>query len=224
MRTSYKVIVVVALHILAGVLCADTLPSDLTSAKDYKNISGNQIYLFEEDMAFSYITIDITQTTKLKATIFLYINQSLSSISNGVYTSIGFGTSVMAGADIILCAAKSDSTCWCKDYTGIKENINSKTAITTLTSFKVDVLATTWAPYKTLITFNIERTMTVTDILNGNMFAISAYGALNSSGAPMQHSNSYSFKTGDGANFSNNSGYGIRIKNVLLLLIAIIFI
>lgn len=208
MKTALRILI--SLHIVFSVY---TQPASLTSAKDYKNISGNQIYLFEMSNAFSYISIDVTQTTKLKATIYLYINQSITAISNGVYTSIGFGTSQMSGSDIVLCAVKSDKSCWCKDYNGVKENINPKsTTLTTLISSKVDTLGDAWAPYKTLITFNIERTMTVADILNGNVSAISAYGSLNSSGAPIEHTKYYSFKTGDGSNMSNSNTNSISIS------------
>lgn len=172
----------------------------LSAAKDYNNIPGAQIYLFSTGSAFSYITIDSTITSKLKATVYLYLSSPLSSLSNGVYTAIGFGTSQMSNADILLCAVTNSQTQWCKDYMGFNGGISQKSSITTVVSSVVNTIGAGWSPYITQIIWQIERAMDPTPYINGSKSAITAFGNLNSSGTPQQHPDGYNknINTGDG--------------------------
>lgn len=138
-------------------------------------------------------------TTKLKAKLYLYLNTPISNINNGVYTSIGFGTTLMLNSDILLCAV-TKTTQWCKDYTGLREDISPKSSITNVISSKVSTLDSVWSPYVTQVVWEIERTMDPTPYINGTKDAIYAYGSLNSSGTPQEHPGGYygNISTGDG--------------------------
>lgn len=151
----------------------------LASAKDYANIAGTQVYLYEKENAFSYMSVDSTSKDKLKAKLYLYVNVNLADVSAGVYTSFGLGSQKMLGSDMVVCAATKDSTMWCKDFEGAKDySAPSSTKKTTLISSSAKTLSSAWAPYKTVITWDIERTTSPTKILDGSELIISAFGPL----------------------------------------------
>lgn len=171
-----------------------------SAAKDYKTIPGTQIYLFDRSNAFSYISIDSTSTSRMKATVYLYLTGQLTTISNGVYTSIGFGTSQMSGSDILLCAVTQSGNQWCKDFVGGRSDITETGGITTLISAEVNSLGAVWSPFITQVIWKIERAINPTTYINGLGNAIYAYGSLDSSGNPQRHPNGYynSIRSGDG--------------------------
>lgn len=173
----------------------------LAEAKNYTNIDGTQIYLFTSTKAFSYISIDSTVKDKMKATVYLYLTTPVTSISNGVYTSIGFGTVLMKDSDILLCAVTGSEEQWCKDYLGVKDDIVEVSLKTKLLNKKINSsLGAGWSPYVTQVTWEIERTMDPTGAINGTIEASYAYGSLNSAGIPQEHPKGYynGIRTGDG--------------------------
>lgn len=203
----------------------------LSAAKDFQNISGTQIYMFEKSYAFSYISIDSTVTDKLKATIYLYISTPLSSISNGVYTAIGFGTSQMSGSDILICSVDSTGICSCSDVKGVNQGVTSTTQVTNLVSSKVTTpLGAAWSPYVIQVTFDITRKMNPADVISGKSQAISAFGTLNSQKLPQQHNNgdNAAIKTGDGskgaAATSSTSSSISKGRNLAYFLLAFLIV
>ena len=174
--------------------------SSLTDAKDFKNNTGVQIYLVNTNTAFSFLSIDATVTNKLKATFYLYTTIDPSTLSTGLYTSIGFGTSKMEGADIMLCGYEKSGSYWCKDYKGTKDNITPATQITTVTKFSWTEAPTSFSPYKFVGIWNVERTMDPAPTINGKIPAIYAFGPLASPGFPSIHYGGFysNVNTGDG--------------------------
>ena len=161
----------------------------LASANDYANIAGTQVYLYEKSNAFSYMTIDSTSTDKLKAKVYLYVNVNLADLSAGVYTAFGLGTKKMLGSDMVVCAATKDSTMWCKDFEGASTfSSPSATKKTTLVSSSAKALSSAWAPYKTVITWDIERTTSPSKLLDGTELIISAFGSLSDATTVSVHS------------------------------------
>jgi hypothetical protein len=167
-----KIVYVTLILLISSTLCQNEA-SSITGARDYASLSGVQVYIYDKSYAFSYLSIDISNTTKLKAKLFLYTSiADLTTLSTGVYTSIGFGSSVMSGSDILLCAYEKDKTSWCKDYKGINQNITNKASITTLLSTSTLTLDSNWGNLKTMIVWNIERTMDPTPVMNGTTSAM----------------------------------------------------
>ncbi len=196
--------VFISLFILS-ITCLLTLSNQketdsLTEAKNYKNNTGVQIYMNNNNNVFSYISIDATVTDKLKATLYLYTTIDVTNTSVGFYTSIGFGGSKMSGSDILLCAVENDKSTWCKDYTGSKTDISIKKSITTLTSGSWNNALSTFSPFTYVAIWNIERQMNPSDVINGRNYAIYAFGSLSASGVPAEHNRNYfsSINTGDG--------------------------
>lgn len=160
--------------------------SSLTKAKDFKNTNGVQLYIVENSNYFSYMSID-NDTSKLNATLYLYLKDDLSEFNEGIYISIGFGTVSIVDSDIILCAALTNKTGWCRDYIGLHDNISEKPTVTSNVLFKWEKVSELFLSYNYLATWTFTRPMNSSDIVTGKSPALWAYGSI-LGGEPIKHS------------------------------------
>lgn len=190
---------ILSFFILISLFFLSLQQNSLSEAKDYKNINGTQIYMAENTNYFAYISIN-NDTSKLNATIYLYTKSDITTLSEGIYIAIGFGTTEMPNADIILCAALKDKTGWCKDYNGVHDDIVLKTSITSNVVFVFDNAPAGFSPLLYRASWSFTRTNTdVSKLIAGTTPAIWAFGSI-SGGVPTEHlSKNYGdIKTGDG--------------------------
>lgn len=190
---------------LAFLVSLSIVISGISDDKNYSNISGTQIYLFENKNEFSYISVDNSSTSILKATLYLYSSSSVSALkSKGIWTSIGFGSTEMKNSDIYLCGMNKDETLWCKQFDGVRENIfETSNSNIKVTNSKITELGNDYSPYVTKIEWSFEKAentskWTVNGIINGTVKAISAMGYVPSSEFPQEHRIYYTISTGDG--------------------------
>lgn len=194
MKTKINII----LFLISFLICMCDETDSLSSANDYKNNKGVQIYMNKENTIFSYISINTNITDKLSATLYAYTTFKHGDSNNGFYVAIGFGTSDMDNSDILLCGINKDSSFFCKDYNGVGHNIQQKESITTLNNSKYELPNSSFAPYNYKYSWSITRNMDPQNIINGKIPAISSYGGLSSPNIPVVHNSYNSFKTGDG--------------------------
>jgi len=203
--------------------------NSLSEAKDYKNLNGTQIYMSENTNYFSYISIN-NDTSKLNATIYLYTKIDITSLSEGIYIGIGFGTSEMKGADIILCAALKDKNGWCKDYNGNDKYIVEKTSITSSVVFSWENAHAGFSPYTYKASWSFVRTMDVSKIISGASPSIWAYGSISGGQAVLHQKSNYgAIKTGDGniglttGNSNGGNSFSIKMSLFIMIVISLIF-
>ena len=127
----------------------------IDSVKEYKQLAGNQIYLWTDDH-FIYISIDDKSSSKLVATFHMYFKSTFENIvKNTFYISIGLGQNQMSQADIILCSIMSDETYSCVDYDAKGWSLIKKsTQKVKLIKFYQESLKSTWLPYITYVSFD----------------------------------------------------------------------
>lgn len=196
MKTKINYIVFTISFLFLFCICDET--DSLSSANDYKNNKGVQIYMNKENTIFSYISINTNITDKLSATLYAYTTFKYGESNNGFYIAIGFGTSDMDNSDILLCGINKDASFFCKDYNGVGHNIQQKESITTLNNSKYELANSSFTPYTHKYTWSITRNMDPQNIINGKVPAISSFGGLSSPNIPVVHNSYNSFKTGDG--------------------------
>ena len=204
-------------------LTAQQGEASLSSAKDFLKIPGTQVYLYETTTSFSYISVDSSVTDKLKATVYHYVNVNLADVSSGLYAAFGFGGQVMNGSDMVLCAATKDSKMWCKDYDGKSRGIELSTTLKTkLISSSVKTLNDSWAPYKTVMVWEIERVMDPKKIIDGKEEMISAYGELTDPNTPAVEQHTY-FNIPKLVEFkSSSSSEFVRLSCLLIICLLIL--
>lgn len=139
-------------------LCSYIL-SDLAAEKNYSSLPGTQIYLFENNQSFSYLSVDESDTTKLKATLNFFSSSDVVTLSeNGFWTSVGLGSNQMSGASIILCGMNTNQSLFCKSYISSGHSISkdNSTGLTVISSNKSD-LGNEFSPYKTKFQWTFSR-------------------------------------------------------------------
>lgn len=180
--------------------------SIIDNEKDYANIDGTQIYLFQTSKVFGYLNIDSTVTTSMKATMVFYSTSTVSSLSNsGIWSGIGFGTSDMKGSNMIICGMDIGSSMWCNQYKGNSKDVSLKSpqSITVTDSQLTDLTTSSedYGSYVSKVTWSFTVDFDSTDlsnIISGNEKAISAWGHVPSSQSPEEHVADYRISTGDG--------------------------
>lgn len=111
----FKLILIIAFISLLSLSKANIIDDE----KKYSSIDGTQIYMFETSTVFAYLSIDNTVTTNMKATMNFYSTTTTTDLSKtGLWSGIGFGTSVMVGSNMIICGMDIGSSLWCKQFDG----------------------------------------------------------------------------------------------------------
>ena len=195
--------------ILISLISFTYTQSPIELAKSFNSLEGIQIYLFEDNTKFIYLSINNSFQLDLNASLIVYLDIKESDINLiGKWFAIGFGTTHMPDSDIILCALTYDKKASCGDYIAKGWDIVEKdTQHTVLISYKLVSLDNSYSPYKTCIIFefNNNQVTRLENIFNGKKSVISAFGKLDLNNKPISHlSNDVSIvqSTTDGAHFN----------------------
>ena len=195
--------------IIFTILSAVSNSSPIDSIREYSNTPGTQIELFYDpsNQAFAYISIDDTQLSTLTATLYYYTSIAqgdIQGLGGGIYAAIGFGTTVMINADILVCGIQSNGNQWCADYTGGDHFITKQSPqLTQLSDHSISTLTSDYAPFVTLLTFTLTRkTKNLTGIINGSYPCIASYGQSDVNSIPQEHINHYNVSVREDSNLN----------------------
>lgn len=213
----------------------------IDNERNYTNIPGVQIYLFENNEVFSYISINSTITDELHADLYLFTRLEKENYTDhGLWTAIGLGGYKMIDADMMICGFdKKIANMWCKDYVGLHGLIKGvESLVYSVEGSVIDLEDSNlkegenWGYYKTKFTWSLKRKLNsnsnylLADVFNGQTEAISAWGWVDKDGVPDKHVVSYNYiVTGDGNQKAdlNTSIIGVRIIYLFILFMLIVY-
>lgn len=89
--------------------------NSINDISKFRSIDGIQLYFFNDNTMFVYITINNKDTSVLSITNNIYINIPISNIQ-GYYFALGYGSSAMPDLDCVICGRNSLSNDICEGY------------------------------------------------------------------------------------------------------------
>jgi hypothetical protein len=148
-----------------------TTYQQLSETYKYNIMPGIQVYLFKNDNAYSYITLN-GNSEQMIGEVYLYLTKSIQDIINdkvGVYVAIGFGSNTMVSADVVICQyfVNTTETYRCSDWWSkgdpspnrapkVDASYNGQNDVVTLKG-NIAALSTKFAPYNTIINFQFIK-------------------------------------------------------------------
>lgn len=145
--------------------------SQLSLTTQYTTTDGLQVYLIYSSSAYYYASLGGDEKT-LSGTLYLFLTDTKTYIdsNNGVFVGIGFGVNQMNGADMVVCQYKTNNLYTCNDYWGVGHNIETDRQLQGIENVKIGYsniqsLDSSYAPYKTLVTWNFTK-----DLVNQDFY------------------------------------------------------
>lgn len=92
-----------------------TFNNTINDLSKFKSKEGIQLYFFNDNTLFVYITIGNKDKSSLTIETYIYFNDLISNIP-GYYFALGFGSHAMPDLKIILCGRSSLNKDYCEGY------------------------------------------------------------------------------------------------------------